>query len=66
VQALSTDLIFFAKELRSLDNRVAVLEAAQIIPAGEFCVVSANTSLHGPTGFQLRPETVDRYLNSFG
>ena len=66
VQALSTDLIILAKELRRLDDRVMVLEAAQIIPAGEFCVVSANTGIDGSTGFQLRPETIDRYLNSLG
>ena len=66
VQALSTDLIILAKELRSLDERVTVLEAAQVVPAGEFCVVSANTGVDGLTGFQLRPETIDRYLNSLG
>lgn len=66
VHALASDLVILAKELRRLDNRVAVLEADQIIPAGEFCVVSANTGMDGPTGFQLRPETIDRYLNSFG
>ena len=66
MHALSTDLIILAKELRRVDDRVTVLEAAQIVPAGEFCVVSANTGLHGPTGFQLRPETLDRYVNSFG
>ena len=66
VQALSTDLIILAKELRGLDERVTALEADQIIPAGEFCVVSANTGMSSPTGFQLRPETIDRYLNSFG
>lgn len=66
VHALATDLVILAKELRSLDNRVAVLEADQIIPAGEFCVVSANTGMDGSTGFQLRPETLDRYLNSVG
>ncbi len=66
VQALSTDLIILAKELRGLGDRVTALEADQIIPAGEFCVVSANTGMDGPTGFQLRPETIDRYLNSYG
>lgn len=66
VHALSTDLIILAKELRRLDDRVTALEADRIIPAGEFCVVSANTGVDGPAGFQLRPETIDRYLNSFG
>jgi len=60
VHALSTDLTILAKALRRLDDRVAALEAAQIIPAGEFCVVSANTGIEGPTGFRLRPETLDR------
>ena len=66
VHASATDLIILAKELRRLDDRVTALEADRIIPAGEFCVVSANTGMDGPTGFQLRPETIDRYLNSFG
>ena len=30
---------------------VSVSEAAQSIPGGESCVVSANTGLHGPIGF---------------
>ena len=66
VQALSTDLTILAKELRRLDDRVSVLEAAQVVPGGEFCVVSANTGMDGLTGFQLRPETIDKYLNSLG
>ena len=66
VHALAADLIILAKELRRLENRITALEADQIIPTGEFCVVSANTGMHGPTGFQLRPETIDRYLNRFG
>ena len=66
VHALAADLIILAKELRRLDNRITALEADQIIPAGEFCVVSANTGRDGSAGFQLRPETIDRYLNSFG
>ena len=66
VHALATDLIILAKELRGVDDRVTALEADQIIPTGESCVVSANTGMHGPAGFQLRPETLDRYVNSFG
>lgn len=66
VRALSTDLTILAKELRRLDDRVSVMEAAQVVPAGEFCVVSANTGMDGLTGFQLRPETIDKYLNSLG
>lgn len=66
LRALSTDLVILVKELGKLDDRVTDLEAAQIVPAGDFCVVSANTGLHGPTGFQLRPETLDRYVNTFG
>ena len=66
VHALATDLVILAKELRSLDDRVTALEADRSIPAGEFCVVSANTGGSGSTGFQLRPETLDRYLNRFG
>ncbi|MCZ0940646.1 MAG: hypothetical protein OXJ55_18520 [Caldilineaceae bacterium] len=66
VCALGTDLIILAKALRRLGDRVTTLAADQIRPAGAFCVVAANTGMDGPTGFQLRPETVDRYLNSFG
>ncbi|MCY4083122.1 MAG: hypothetical protein OXF54_22970 [Caldilineaceae bacterium] len=66
VDALGTDLIILAKALRRLDGRVTALAAGQITPAGEFCVVAANTGMDGPTGFQLRPETIDSYLNSFG
>ena len=66
VHALATDLVILAKELRRLDDRVTALEADRSIPAGEFCVVSANTGMDGSTGFQLRPETIDRYLNRFG
>ena len=63
---MAADLIILAKELRRLDSRLTALEADQSIPTGEFCVVSANTGMDGPAGFQLRPETIDRYLNSFG
>lgn len=66
VHALSTALIVLDKELGRLDERVTALEAAHVVPTGEFCVVSANTGLHGPPEFQLRPETIDRSLNSFG
>ena len=41
---------------------VSVSEAVQSIPGGESCVVSANTGLHGPIGFQLRLET-DRQVS---
>lgn len=51
VQALSTDLIILAKAFRRLDGRVTALAAGQITPAGEFCVVAANTGMDGPTGF---------------
>ncbi|MCY4411879.1 MAG: hypothetical protein OXC27_15600 [Caldilineaceae bacterium] len=66
MHALATDLITLAKELRRLEDRVTALEADQIIPADEFRVVSANTGMHGPAGFHLRSEMIDRNLNSFG
>lgn len=63
---MAADPVILAKALRRLDDRVAVLEADRIVPAGEFCVAAANTGMDGPAGFQLRPETIDRYLNSYG
>lgn len=54
--------------LSAINNnwRVSVLAAVQSNPGGNSCVMSANKGLKRPTGFRLRPETIDRYLSSVG
>ncbi len=79
VQGMNADFGLFARELAKVNARVDALEnqlaAAEAEPApaksagtatGAPCIVIAGSGSMMTLGSQLRPETLDAYLNKFG
>lgn len=77
VQSIGADLGTFARELARVKDRVSTIEEQlealetsekAVVPAdtGEPCIVISSAGSMMSLGNQLRPETLNQYLNKFG
>lgn len=76
VQSMSTDFGVFSRELARVKDQVSVIEEklesletsgkpAIVVDTSEPCIVISAAGSMMPIGNQLRPETLNEYLNKF-